>query len=89
MTRQALGWVLLGAALLVCLGLLLGATLADHALQAKSHRQARERRRLNEGWAALHATASHGQKCSRCGYPLTDHDWYFEAPPVEDPPDDD
>jgi len=88
-TRQVLCWALLAALLLVWLGLLLGATWTTQALQARFRRQAEERRRLNAAWAAVHATAHHGEKCPHCGYPPTDQDWHAEPTPVEDPPDDD
>jgi cell division protein FtsL len=77
-TWQALGWILLGAALLVCLGLLLGATWTTQALQSQLRQQAEERRRLNEEWVAVRTTRRQGEKCPHCGYPLTDQDWYFE-----------
>ncbi len=44
---------LLVAVLLVCLGLLLGATWTIQAMQYRLRRQAEERRRLNAEWAAL------------------------------------
>jgi len=73
-----LGWILLGAALLVCLGLLLGATWTTQALQSQLRQQAEERRRLNEEWVAVRTTRRQGEKCPRCGYPLPDQDWYIE-----------
>ncbi len=89
MTWQVLGQVLLGAALLVCLGLLLGATWTAQALQARLRRQAEERRRLNEEWAAVRITRGHEEECPHCGYLLTEQDWYLEPTLVEYPPDDD
>lgn len=71
-TGQVLGWVLLGAALLVCLGLLLGATWTTQALQSQFRKQAEERRRLNEEWVAVLTARRHGTKCPHCGYPLVD-----------------
>jgi hypothetical protein len=53
MTREVLGWVLLGAALLLCLGLLLEWVWTTQVLQPKRRRQAEERRRLYEEWVAL------------------------------------
>lgn len=88
-TWQVLGQVLLGAALLVCLGLLLGATWTAQALQARFRRHAEERRRLNEEWAAVRTTRGHEEDCPHCGYPLTEQDWYVEPTLVEYPPDDD
>ena len=78
----------LGAVLLVCLGILLGATWTTQALQPKLRRQAEERRRHNEEWSAVRTARRQRGKCPRCACPLTERDWYF-APPAEDPPDDD
>ncbi|MGH3718455.1 MAG: hypothetical protein ACRDRI_06335 [Pseudonocardiaceae bacterium] len=66
--------VLVGV-LLLCLGLLLGETWTAQAFQAKSRRQAEERRRLNEEWLAVHAALQQRGRCPRCGAPLSDHDW--------------
>jgi hypothetical protein len=44
---------LLGGVLLVCLGLLLGATWTIQALQPKLRQQATERRSLNEQWSVI------------------------------------
>lgn len=84
-----LGWVLLAAILLVCLGLLLGATWTMQALQPQLNRQAEERRRLNEEWAAVRATRHQLSECPRCGCVLTRRDWYVTPTPAESPPDDD
>ncbi|MGH3973834.1 MAG: hypothetical protein ACRDS9_10995 [Pseudonocardiaceae bacterium] len=78
MTSQVLGLVLLGAALLVCLMLLLEA-LTNHALESRLRQQAEERRRLNEEWAALR-TARRQQ-----GQDPTDDDLHGVA--VADPSD--
>jgi hypothetical protein len=83
-----LGWLLLGAALLVCAGLLLGATWTTQALQLKLRQQAEERRQLNEEWLAVRAARGELEQCPRCGYPLTDQNWYF-APTLADGPTDD
>jgi hypothetical protein len=56
MTITSMGWLLLGAALLVLLGVLLGSSWTIQALQPKFRRQAEERRKLNEEWAALRAS---------------------------------
>jgi hypothetical protein len=45
--------IVLNAVLLVCLGVLLGATWTIQALQPKLRRQTEERRRLNEEWTAV------------------------------------
>jgi hypothetical protein len=85
---QALGWIALGASLLVCLGLLLGATWTIQALQPRLCRQAEERRRLNAEWAAVHAARRHRETCPRCACPLTDRGSSVERTLVEDSPDD-
>ncbi|MGH3776242.1 MAG: hypothetical protein ACRDRR_11000 [Pseudonocardiaceae bacterium] len=79
----------LAAVLLVCLGLLLGATWTTQALEPKLRRQAEERRRLNEEWSAVHTARRQRGKCPRCACSLTEQDWYFPPPPAEDPSDDD
>jgi hypothetical protein len=53
MTREVLGWALLGVALLLCLGLLLEGVWTTQVLQPKLRQQAEERRRLYEEWVAL------------------------------------
>lgn len=88
MTRQVLGAVLLGAVLLICFGLLLGATWTTQALQPKLHRQAEERRKLNEEWSAVRAARRLRGTCPRCATGLSEQDWYFAATLVEDPPED-
>ena len=81
---------MLGAALLICLGLLLGTTWTIQALQHRLDRQAEERRKLNEEWAAVSTIRHQREKCPRCAYPLTDQDSYVEQTLAEeDPPDDD
>jgi hypothetical protein len=79
----------LGAVLLVCLGLLLGATWTNQAFQHKYRQLADERRRLNEQWLAVRAARRQRAECVRCLGPLTDRGWYFEQTLVENPPDDD
>jgi uncharacterized paraquat-inducible protein A len=66
----------LGAVLLVCLGLLLGATWTIQALQPKLHRQAEERRRLNAEWSAIRAAQQRRGKCPRCASQLSERDWF-------------
>jgi uncharacterized paraquat-inducible protein A len=79
---------MLGAVLLVCLGLLLGTAWTIQALQPKLRQQAEERRRLNEEWSAVRAARQRQGRCPRCASPLSERDW-FVAPTVEKPPDDD
>ncbi|MGH3811223.1 MAG: hypothetical protein ACRDUV_02050 [Pseudonocardiaceae bacterium] len=71
MTIQVLGGILL-----VCLGLLLGASWTVQALQPKLRRHAEERRRLNEEWSAVRAARRQRSECPRCASPLSEQDWY-------------
>jgi CHASE3 domain sensor protein len=87
-TLQQLSWILLGAVLLVCFGLLLGVTWAIQALQPKLRQQAEERRRLNAEWVAVRAARSQRESCPRCGYALLRRDRYF-TPAPDSPADDD
>jgi hypothetical protein len=84
-----MGWVLLGAALLMFFGLLLGWAWTTQALQPKLRRQAEERRRLNEEWLAVRTARRQRGTCPRCASPLSEQDWYYLPTRVEDPPDDD
>lgn len=79
----------LGALLLVCLGLLFGTTWTIQFQQPKLRRQAEERRRLNEEWVAVRAARRQRGRCPRCASPLSQQDWYIAPTLVEDPPDDD
>lgn len=79
----------LGGLLLVCLGLLLGATWTTQALQPQLHRQAEERRRLNEEWLAVRTASRQRCRCPRCACPLSQQDWYIAPTLAEDPSDDD
>ncbi len=81
--------MVLGAVLLVCLGLLLGATWTVQALQPTLRHQAAERRRLNEEWSAIRTAYQRRGKCPRCASPLSERDWSVAPLAVEDPPDDD
>ncbi len=71
--------MVLGGVLLVCFGLLLGATWTIQALQAKLRRQAEERHRLNTEWSAVRTARQQLDTCPRCASPL----------PEQDPTDDD
>ncbi|MGH3881989.1 MAG: hypothetical protein ACRDRY_16830 [Pseudonocardiaceae bacterium] len=79
----------LGAVVLVCLGLLLGVSWTTQLLEPKLRRQAEERRRLNEEWSAVRTARRQRGKCPCCACLLTERDWYFAPTIVEDPPDDD
>jgi hypothetical protein len=74
----------LSAILLVCLGVLLGATWTIQISQPKLRRQAEQRRRLNEEWSAVRAARRQRRKCPRCGILLTELDWYLAPALVED-----
>lgn len=74
----------LSAILLVCLGVLLGATWTIQVLQPKLRRQAERRRRLNEEWSAVRAARRQRRGCPRCGVLLTERDWYLAPALVED-----
>lgn len=73
------GALLLGAALLICLGMLLGAAWTTQALQPKLRQQAQERRRLNEEWAAIRTARRLRGQCPRCAASLSEQDWYIAA----------
>ncbi len=81
--------IVLSAVLLVCLGLLLGATWTVQALHRKLRRQAEERRRLNEEWLAIRTAQQHRTRCPRCASPLPGWGWFVAPMDVEDEPDDD
>ncbi|HKR52532.1 MAG TPA: hypothetical protein VJT72_23735 [Pseudonocardiaceae bacterium] len=63
--------MILVAVLLLCFGLLLGATWTVQALQPKLRRQAEERRRLNAEWVAVRAARQQQKTCPRCAFPIT------------------
>ncbi len=88
-TQEVVGWILLGAAMLILLGLLLGWAWTTQALQPKLDKQAQERRKLNEEWLAIRTARRQRSECPRCASPLSDKDWYYAPTLVEDPPDDD
>lgn len=75
--------------ILVCLGMLLGASWTTQALQAKLRQHAEERRRLNEQWSAVRTARQQRRKCPRCASPLSERDWYIAVTLVKDPPNDD
>jgi hypothetical protein len=75
--------IMVAATLLVGLGLLLGATWTTQALQPRLRRQAEERRKLNEEWAAIRTTRHQQGECPRCASPLSEQDWHF-APTAMD-----
>ena len=81
--------LVLGGLLLACLGVLIGASWATQATQSKLRRLAKERRRLNEEWAAIRAVRRQQTECFRCASPLREQSWYFTPTIVEDRPDND
>jgi hypothetical protein len=87
-TLQVLGWVVLGAVLLICIGLLLGASWTTQALQLRHRHQAEERRRLNEEWSAIDVARREHAVCPRCTSGLSKQSRYF-APNTEHLLDDD
>lgn len=78
----------LSAVLLVCLGLLLGATWTIQAMQPNLRRRAEERRRLNEEWATVRTIRLRQTVCPRCGNPLSTRDRYTAPTLVQDPDED-
>jgi hypothetical protein len=68
--------LVLGGVLLVSLGMLLGSSWTIQAFQPTLRRQASERRRLNEEWAAVHSARRQRGVCPRCMRPLSGQDWY-------------
>jgi hypothetical protein len=88
-TTVTLGWLLLGATLLICLGLLLGSTWTVQALQAKFRRLAQERRRLNDEWLTIRMARGQQGQCPRCARLLCEQDWYLTQTTIQEPSDDD
>jgi hypothetical protein len=87
-TARELGWLLLGAALLICLGLLLGATWTTQVLQRTLRRLAEERRRLNEEWLAVRAAWRQRGRCPHCASPQSEQVWYLALTRIPEPPAD-
>ena len=67
--------IMVSVVLLLCIGVLLGASWTTQALQPKLRRQAEERRRLNAEWSAIQTTRQQRRECTRCG--PSGGDWYF------------
>lgn len=55
--------LVVGALLMVCLGLLLGAAWTTQALHHRYRLLAEERRRLNEEWLAIRAARCRHRRC--------------------------
>jgi hypothetical protein len=79
--------IITSAGILICLGLLLGASWTSQALQADDRHRAQQRRQLTEEWQALR-TARYHNYCPRCTSPLSPHDSYHE-PTIDEAPYDD
>lgn len=80
-----MGWALLGAALLVCFGLLLGTAWTIQASQPRLRYQAEKRRRLDEEWLAVRDARRQLDECQHCGRLR----WCIEPAVAEDRLDDD
>jgi hypothetical protein len=85
-TLQVLRWIVLGAVLLVCLGLLVGSAWTTQALEPRLRRQAEERRKLNEEWLAVRTARQQHGECPYCGIP---RHWHIAPMVGENQPDDD
>lgn len=81
-----LRWIVLGAVLLVCLGLLVGSAWTTQALEPRLRRQAEERRKLNEEWLAVRTARQQHGECPYCGIP---RHWHIAPMVGENQPDDD
>ncbi|MGH8605416.1 MAG: hypothetical protein ACREXR_22290, partial [Gammaproteobacteria bacterium] len=73
----------------VCLGVLLGTTWTTQVTQSQLRRQAEERRRLNEEWAAIRTVRRQQTECPRCASPLYEQNWYFAPTTIEERTDND
>jgi hypothetical protein len=81
--------IMVSAGLLICLGLLLGASWTGEALQAEYRRRAEERRKLNEAWQEIRTARHQMRQCPRCTNPLSEQDSYLEPTVIEELPYDD
>jgi hypothetical protein len=77
-----------GSLLLVCLGMLSGATWATQLNHGQLRRQAEERRRLNDEWAAIRAIRRQQDECPTCASPLYEPSWHLGPRGIEERPDD-
>lgn len=68
---------------LLCLGLLLGASWTSQTLLPERCQLAEERRRLNEEWAAVRTARQQRLHCPRCAGPVLEQGW-FSAPTQPD-----
>ncbi|HEY0637816.1 MAG TPA: hypothetical protein VGD67_09230 [Pseudonocardiaceae bacterium] len=81
---------LAAAAVLICLGGLLGSSWTAQALTTVSRRHAAERRNLDNGWRdlAMARRASGPVRCARCERTITDTSWLLVVDPPLDEEDD-
>lgn len=82
--------LLVAAAVLICIGGLLGASWTTQMLETVSRRHAAERRVLDEAWRALEASRHRqGQvRCAHCDRRLTGSGWLLVVEPPYDEEDD-
>lgn len=74
---------IVGCLVLLCLGLLLGASWTSQTHLPERRQLAAERRRLNEEWAAVRTARQQRLHCPRCAGPLLEQGW-FSAPTQSD-----
>jgi hypothetical protein len=80
-----------GAAVLFCVGALVGASWTTQVMGTVSRRHAAERRALNDGWRALtDARQARGASayCARCHRHLSEPSWLTAVPAHPDEEDD-
>jgi hypothetical protein len=77
-----------GGLLLVCLGMLLGITWNIQMNQGTLRRQAEERRRLNNEWAAIRTLQRQQGECPCCESPLYEQNGRLGPKGIEERSDD-
>jgi hypothetical protein len=68
--------LVVGAVLLICLGMLLGTSWTVNFQHRKFRQQADERRRFNEEWSVVYAARRKRDECPRCAAPLSEETGY-------------
>lgn len=81
--------LLFGGLLLIFLGMLLGAAWTTQATQSRISRLAKERRRMNEEWAAIRAARQQQTEPTHRSSPLSNRNWYLSSTGVEERTDND
>jgi hypothetical protein len=76
--------IMVSAGLLICLGLLLGASWTNKTIQAEYRRRAEERRKLNQAWQEIRTAGHQRRQCARCTNPLFEQDSYLEPTAIEE-----